>query len=157
MTTGTTTRFDTLFDLRYAVRVLERHGNLWSNLGGAFKFVSLVTGSTAVAAVISSNPQWATGLAIALAVLQAWELAVDPATRKADAAANRRDYARLLANESGKSDAELLTAYMSIVADDKIQPWRAVKELAYNDVIREKNLDPTALYANESKLMLWLI
>lgn len=154
MTTApNTTRSDTLFSLRYAVRVLERHGNLWARAGAFTKFVTIATGAGAVAAVISKNPNFSLGLGVLLALLQALEYALDPADKKAKAAAARKEYARLLANEAKHEDAALHAAYMAIVADDEVQIWQGIKELAYNDAVREKGLSPDALYTNENAVL----
>lgn len=157
MTTHTVPpRADTLFCLRYAVRVLERHSNLWSRAGVFSKFVTIATGAGAVAAVISMSPLLSVATGVALALVQALDLALDPAERKARAHAARREYARLLACQAQHTDADLHSAYMAIVAEDDVQVWQRIKELSYNDVLREKGLDPADLYPNESTLLRWL-
>lgn len=146
----TDTRANTIFCIRYAVRVLERYAKYWSSIGTAFKFISLATGTGAVAAVIAANPGWSLALGVALAVLQALEHAVCPSDKHACALASRRDYARLLSNQAAHTDESLEAAYQAIVADDEVMVGQSLKELAYNDVVREKGLAESALYQRES-------
>lgn len=147
-------RADTLFALRYAVRVLERQAKLWAVIGKLFKFISILSGTVAVAAVVSSKAEWAVFLGIMFAVMQAIDHALDPAEKHAAALAQRRDYARLLADQTNHTDGALEAAYRKVVADDEIMVDQALKELAYNDVVREQGLPESACYPDHALMRL---
>lgn len=140
------TRDDTLFALRYAVRVLERHARLWGLIGAACKLVAILSGTVALAALVGTNTPLAVGMGVVFAVLQAVEHAFGPAEQRAKAQAQRRDYARLLARQGAMDDAAAEAAYQAVVADDDIAVPAALKELAYNDVVREQGLSEAACY-----------
>lgn len=146
------TRNDTLFALRYAVRVLERHARMWGHIGLACKFASLLSGTAALTALASSNKQLALGLGILFAVIQALEHAFGPAERRAQSLNTRRDYARVLAAQASHSDEALEAAYQAAVAEDEICVGQSFKELAYNDVVKEQGLDETACYPGHGLL-----
>jgi hypothetical protein len=146
--TSERTRSDTLFDLRYAVRVLERQARMWGLVGAAFKFASVLSGTVALAALTGEKTPLAIGMGMVFAVLQAAEIAVGPTGKSSNALSMRRDYARLYARESTLSDAALEDGYQAIVADDEIVVGHALKELAFNDVVLERGLNAADCYPN---------
>lgn len=148
-----TTRHQTLFALRYAVRVLERYAAFWRLIGTFFKFASVMSGAGALIAITGANANYAIALGIVFAVLQALDLVLDPSSRHAMALANRRDYAGVLAKQAGKDDAALEAAYQDVVHRDEVIVPRSFTLLAFNDVIDEMGLSPDARY-NGTSLML---
>ena len=144
-----TERHQTLFCIRYAVRALERLSVLWGRLGHALKFCSVLSGAAAVATALSAGSSWAAAVAgLLFAALQALEVVIDPAGRSADAMAQRRDYARLMAHQSRYTDDDLEAEYQALVADDPIITPMALRHAAYNDAVLELDRDPQALYQN---------
>lgn len=142
-----TDRHETLFSIRYAVRALERQGALWGRFGLVLKFCSVLSGAAAVTTALSAGSAWAAAAAgLLFAALQALEVVVDPAGKSAAALAQRRDYARLMARQSGYSDGDLEAEYQALVADDSIVPHMALRRAAYNDVVHELGRDPKSLY-----------
>ena len=141
-------RHETLFNIRYAVRVLERHATLWMRIGRTIKFLSLLGGTSALAALMTSNATLATVAGLFFAALQALEATLNPSDASACARAQRLEYAHLLVREAQLDDAELASAYAAISASDEVQVSLALKEAAYNDVIDEKGLDQSAKYAH---------
>jgi hypothetical protein len=140
------TREDTLFALRYAVRVLERSARLWFVVGGAFKFATVLSGTVALGALTSQRQDVAVALGLAFAVLQALEVAMDPSGKRTEALVARAPYAKLLALHAQHDDASLEREYQSVVAGDTVMPMEPLKRLAYNDVVTEQGLDPAALF-----------
>ena len=94
------TRHQTTFALRYAVRVLERYSAFWRVTGLLFKFASVLSGAGALVAMIGTSAQSALTLGLLFAALQALDLVLDPSNRCAMAMANRRDYAAILAKQA---------------------------------------------------------
>lgn len=139
-------RSDTLFALRYAVRVLERYARMWHLVGAGLKAISILSGTVALAALTGTNTGLAIFMGVLFAALQALEHALDPADKRAAALAARRDYARVLSTEATKDDAALEAGYQAVVADDEIVVIQGLRELAYNDVVQEQGRDASALY-----------
>lgn len=146
------TRNATLFSIRYAARVLERYARMWGIVGNVVKFTMAVSGSAALAALVGTKTTAAITLGIVFAVMQALEATLQPAKRRAEALAMRRSYARLQAGEGKQEDAALEAAYWKVAADDDITVPAPLKELAYNDVVRERGLDETACYPDHPLL-----
>lgn len=147
-------RHDTLFSIRYAVRVLERYARFWSNINTAARLGSLLAGSAAIAALSATHTAAALVAGIFFALLQGVEFAMYPAGRAAEALAQRRPYADLYARQSAISDdQELEGAYQALVAADELVMPEHLKHLAYNDVVAERGCDPTQLYPLRGFLM----
>jgi len=140
-------RFETLFSIRYAVRVLERNARMWGVVSAAFKFASILSGTVALAAITGDKTALAVWLGVVFAGIQALDHATDPAGRRASSLAARRDYARLLAAAHRHDDAALEAAYVAVVAEDEESVIESLKKLAYNDVVREQGLDDGACFA----------
>ena len=147
------TRADTLFNLRYAVRVLERYAHLWHNAGVTLKFSSILSGTAALASLTGQVVLLAVAAGIFFAVMQALELALAPADRATAASLQRREYARLLAQGCQLGDEALAAQYAGLVAEDGIHVPQGLKLIAYNDVVRERGLDSAALYTNTNRLL----
>lgn len=144
-----TARHETLFSIRYAVRSLERQSALWGRIGYALKFCSVLSGAAAVTTALSAGNPWLAGAAgLLFAVLQAFEVVIDPSGKAAAAMVQRRDYARLMARQSRYSDQDLETEYQVLVADDNIVPPMELRRAAFNDVVLETGRDPATLYQN---------
>lgn len=140
-------RFTALFNLRYAVRVLERNARFWGLMAAAAKAVSILSGTVALAALTAGSSRVSIALGVLFAAFQALEHAFDPSGKRAESLAQRREYARLLAAEAAHDTASLEQAYQRIVADDQIEVLSSLKQLAYNDVVREKGADDGACFA----------
>lgn len=143
----TRTRDDTLFDLRYAVRVLERQARLQGHCIALVKFLMLLGGSAALASLVSGHAVAAICLGLVFATVQALDLALEPTAKQARALAARLNYARLLARQAALDDAALEAGYQGLLADDDVVVGRSLQELAYNDVIREQGRDASVCYA----------
>ena len=139
-------RHDTVFSLRYATVVLERHAALWGFIGACCRVASLLAGSAAIAALGAQNPAVALIFGIVFAFAQAIEYATHPADKAAAARVQARQYARVWAHESDYTDADLAMAYRKVIVDDDIKPSASLKDLAYNQVLSEMDCDPAAAY-----------
>jgi len=135
------TRFETLFSIRYAVRVLERHARFWRHVDTFVRLCGLMAGSAAFAALVAQYPGGALGFGIVFAVIQAIEYSVRPAAISAESAAAKKPYATLLARQHAYADADLEAAYQQAVADDDVIVPEFMRALAYNDVTLEKGCD----------------
>ncbi|MDD2610682.1 MAG: hypothetical protein PHX60_13535 [Giesbergeria sp.] len=151
-----TSRDDTLFNLRYAVRVLERQCTLWRRTGAALKFVSVISGTGAVSAVMAAQQSWAISAGIVFAALQALDVVLDPSSKVSIASSLRREYARLLARQSQYDDAALHNVYQTIVAEDDVLVAKNMRHAAYNDVINEQGRDPDGKGQLPAGVLGWL-
>lgn len=131
-------RSDTLFSLRYAVRVLERTSRFWQKADAILKICALLAGSGAIYALASESKPITLVFGIFFAFTQALEFAVRPADRSALALGERSAYAKLLARQAGLSDTDLDAAYQQIVSDDEIIAMESLRKIAYNDVLEER-------------------
>ncbi len=139
-------RYETLFALRYAVRVLERHARMWRRIDGLIRFAGLLSGMSAFAALTAAS-QSATMLAgIVFAILQAIEFAIRPAEIAAQSMSAKKPYGDVLARQATLDDSSLEAAYQRCVADDDVIVPETLRFLAYNDVVSENGGDPSALY-----------
>lgn len=149
-----TTRTDTLFNIRYAARVLERHCRLWRRIDGAVRFSAILAGSGAIAALGAQNTGLTIAAGVVFAVFQAIEYAVRPAEVAARSMAQGKQYAALLAHQRGLSDEALVDSLEAVRVEDEIIVMDALRRLAYNDVVRERGLDESACYAETDRLRL---
>ena len=140
-------RRDTLFSIRYAVRVLERHARLWGRIDACIKLAALVSGSSAFAALMADNKTMVLVAGIVFALLQAVEFSIRPAEVRARSLAGRTGYAKLWATQGGFDDAALEAAYKALVAGDEVITQESIRALAYNDVLTERGDDPAHLIA----------
>lgn len=139
-------RNDTLFSLRYAVRVLERHARLWRNVDNLVRLGSLLAGSGAIAALAAQSHALTLAAGVVFALLQGVEFALRPAEGAARSMAQRRPYADLLARQSELDDGAIDAGYQRIVADDEIVVPELLRYLAYNDVLAERGCDASFAY-----------
>ncbi len=139
------TRHDTLFSLRYAARVLERHARLWRRIDAAVRLAGLLAGSSAFAALMAESRGFTLVFGVVFAVLQAVEFALRPAEQAAQSIAQRRPYAALAARSEAMDDAGLKAAYLQLHAEDDVIVPESIRTLAYNDVVLEKGCDPAHL------------
>lgn len=139
-------RSKTLFNLRYAVRVLERYARFWHRVDLLMRIAAVASGMSAFAALWAQTPKialWITGL---FALLQAIEFVVGAPKREQAALAARAVYASVLARQSTLDDAGLADGYAAAVAEDEVIVLEGLRYLAYNDVVTERGDNPAALY-----------
>ena len=141
------TRFDTLFSLRYAVRVLERQSRFWRRLDGALRFLTIVSGSAAFAALLTQQSPAINAVALAaFAALQALEFSLQPGQRAAMAWVARLPYLEAMADQSAMDDDSLEAAYRAALLRDDIQAFESLRRIAYNDVVEEMGCSPEHAY-----------
>ena len=140
------TRFEILFTVRYAVRVLERTARLWRRIDAALKVCALLAGSGAIYAVSSQSARAAMCFAAFFALAQALEFALHPAELSARALMARRPYEQILASEAGETEAALESRYHAASMGDDITVLESLRRVAYNDVVEERSDTPEAAY-----------
>lgn len=141
-------RFDTLFSLRYAVRVLDRQSRYWRRLDGALRFLTIVSGSASFAALLTQQTPTINSLALILfATLQALEFSLQPGQRSASTWVARALYLDVLAAQAGIDDLALESAYQQALLRDDIQAFESLRRIAYNDVVEEMGCQPETGYA----------
>ena len=140
------TRSDLIFSIRYGVRVLERHAALWKSVDRLCRFVSLLAGSGAIAALGAGNQGFTLACGLVFAAVQAFEFSVNPGEKSAASRAQSRPYADLWAAQSDHDEAALERAWRRVVAADEVTVVATLKCLAYNDVTEEMGLDAASCY-----------
>lgn len=136
-------RFDTLFSLRYAVRVLERQSRFWRHMDGALRVLSILAGSSALAAMLTNTTRFLQVAALVLfAFLQALEFSLQPGLKAAEAWVARMPYLEIITRANDLDDAALASAYMCACQSDDISAFESLRHVAYNDVLAEKGCDP---------------
>jgi hypothetical protein len=141
-------RFDTLFSLRYAVRVLERQARFWRHVDAALRIGAVLSGSGAFAALLTQQAAGVSAVALVVfALLQAVEFSLQPGLKAAEAWVARAPYLAALARQACTGDAELEAAYQDAILGDVVQAFESLRRVAYNDVVEEKGCAATEAYA----------
>jgi hypothetical protein len=139
-------RHDTLFSLRYAVRVLERYARLWHRLDVALRVIAIFFGTAAFGALMAQSGLWAAIAGLLFAFLQALEYGVGPARREQEARSARALYAEILARQRDLSNDDLESEYQKAISRDPVIVPDGLRHLAYNDIVDERGCDPRARY-----------
>jgi hypothetical protein len=134
---------ETLFCLRYAVRVHERRAKLWSTINLVIRFTSLLSGSAAIGSITAANQT----VALVFAAMQAIEFSASPNEKSTVSKSTRKAYSTIIANKGRRTEAELDEAYNATIDSDEVIAGTTIKELAYNDVVREFGAAKEHLYA----------
>lgn len=152
------TPFDTLFELRYAIRVLERQARLWRRLDAMIRFFGLLSGTAAFAAITHASQNLTLSFGILFAVLQAVEYTLTPSVKAAAAQYHAKQYAVILAEQSRITPEELRQKLLDVRAQDEIVVFEALRKLAYNDVAQEYGCssEHSFLLSFTNRLVGWL-
>lgn len=134
---GEPSRETTLFNLRYATRVLERHCRFWRRADRGLRFMAVMAGTGAIASMSASSQALAMAAGFVFAMLQALEIALRPSEVAATSMQQRKAYAALRAREGELDDVALARAYAVLVAEDEVVVPEVIRRLAYNDVTLE--------------------
>lgn len=145
---------DTVFNLRYAMRVLERHACLWRKASHVLKFLGLLSGTLALASLTADRQAAALWLGVFFAVAQCLDYVLSPAEKSLLSEVQRKRYGEVWARSSQMGAANLAADYAALVAEDAISPSGALRELAYDDVVREQGLDLAACYGGNRLIRL---
>lgn len=147
-------KLDAIFNLRYAMRVLERNASFWRKVAALLKVLSLLSGSVALASMLTDKPKVAVWLALLFAIAQSLEYALSPFEKALLSEVQRKRYAKVWATSAQSDASTLANAYTSLVSEDDISPFRSLRELAYDDVVSEQGLDPTSCYGGNCLMRL---
>lgn len=130
------TKDDLQFNLRYAQRLCQRTARFYRRLQTTLTFISLLAGSSAVAALAAQMPVPSAWLLAGFAVFGCVNLAIRPADKIAANEADVRKYGALLAKVNATDVATLQQMLDEARLSDtsEIEPLRPV---AYNDVVLE--------------------
>jgi len=146
-------RYETLFSIRYAIRVHERSLAFWGAMANLLKLMSILSGSAALMSVVGAESNTAVFLGLAFAFFQALEYSFHPTDKRYQALVQRKVFAQLYAKQAKFDDQALETTYRELVAEDETTPLNALKELAYNDVVKEQGSDESYCFANKHVFM----
>ena len=129
--------FKTLFELRYAQRVLERQARFWRRIDTLIRAFGLLSGTAAFAAITNSNQNLTLLFGIVFSVFQVIEFSVSPGAKSAEASQEAKLYAAAIAEQSKVSVDELRQQLLDIRAKDTVTCFESLRKLAYNDVAEE--------------------
>lgn len=132
---------DLLFEVRYAVRVLEREARLWNRIDIGTKLFSFLATTAAFGAIIKSRPILTIFFGLLLAVLQAIQFVLNPPSRALEARQAGQLYQKILASDARRDPAKLEQALLDARSQDPVSVLEALRVCAYNDVARERGLD----------------
>ncbi len=123
-------------ELRYAQRVGQRSVRFYRRIQTAFTFISMLAGSSAIAAIAAQMPMAATWMMAAFAIFSILNFAIRPADKIAALHSDVRKYAALIAKSDNLDAAAIqhLLHEARQTDSEEIEPLRAV---AYNDVMLE--------------------
>lgn len=137
------TKEDMQFELRYAQRLCQRTARLYRRLQTALTFISLLAGSSAVAALAAQMPLPSAWLLGGFAMFGCLNLALRPADKIAANDADARKYGALLAKVN-VLDAATLQQMLSEARLSDTTEVEPLRPIAYNDVVLEID-EPEAL------------
>nr|WP_315402228.1 hypothetical protein [uncultured Duganella sp.] len=137
------TKEELQFNLRYAQRLSQRTARFYRRVQTTLTFISLLAGSSAVAALAAQLPVPSAWMLGAFAVFGCLNLALRPADKIAANDADVRKYGALLAKVHAVDAATLAQMLDEARLSDttEVEPLRPV---AYNDVVLEVD-EPAAL------------
>ena len=137
------TKEELQFNLRYAQRLSQRTARFYRRVQTTLTFISLLAGSSAVAALAAQLPVPSAWMLGAFAVFGCLNLALRPADKIAANDADVRKYGALLAKVHAVDAATLAHMLDEARLSDttEVEPLRPV---AYNDVVLEVD-EPAAL------------
>jgi hypothetical protein len=144
-------------EMRYAQRLCQRTARLYRRVQTCSTFLSILAGSGALISLSSQMPQSATvAFALAFATFGAVNIAIRPADKIAQNEADVRKYAALLAKslQATPEEAKRLIAEARQSDTQEIEPMR---DIAFNDVMREINRDDQVIPLRFSQRMLGAI
>jgi hypothetical protein len=130
-------------ELRYAQRFCQRSVRFYRRIQTTFTFISMLAGSSSIAAIAAQMPIAATWLLGAFSVFGILNFAIRPAEKIAAFQADNRKYAALI-TKSDQLDAPAIQHLLHEARQsdaEEIEPLRAV---AFNDVMMEID-EPEAL------------
>jgi hypothetical protein len=123
-------------ELRYAQRFCQRSVRFYRRIQTTLTFISMLAGSSAIAAIAAQMPMAATWMMAAFAIFGILNFAIRPAEKIAALHADVRKYAALITKSDSLDAAAILHLLHEARQTDseEIEPLRAV---AYNDVMLE--------------------
>ncbi|SDF42728.1 MULTISPECIES: hypothetical protein [unclassified Duganella] len=131
------------FNFRYAQRLCQRTARFYRRIQTSLVFMSLLAGSSAVAALAAQLPAQSAWLLATFAVFGCIQLAVRPADRIAANEADMRKYSALLA-KLNLLDAPALQQLLDEARQSDTIEVEHLRPVAYNDVVLEID-EPDAL------------
>lgn len=132
-------------EVRYAIRLCQRTARLYRHIQTAGTFFGILGGSAAMASLSNNLPHW---LSIAggamLAIAGAALIAIRPADKAAQNEQDVRRYQSLM-TKSLDMTPEALEAAIEEARQSDAPEVDALRNVAYNDVVKEINRDDQAI------------
>jgi hypothetical protein len=136
---------DFVYRIRYAIRLTERTARLYRRVQKAGLFLSIVGGSATLTLLSEAIPAWLGLFGAALMTMAGAALvAVRPADQAAQNEADMRRY-RALAVKAHQLDDAALSAALEEAHLSDCQEIEPLRDVAYNDVVREYGREDAAV------------
>jgi hypothetical protein len=129
--------YKTLFELRYAQRVLQRQAKFWRRVDTLTRALGLLSGTAAFGAITNNNQNLTMFFGVVFAIFQVIEFTASPGAKSAEASQQAKLYAAAIAEQSKVSADGLWQKLLDIRAKDTVTCFEYLRKLAYNDVAEE--------------------
>jgi hypothetical protein len=148
------TRHELNYHLRYAIRLTQRTARLYRRIQAVGIFLSVISGSATLSLLSEAFPPWFGVVgAVLLASTGAALVAICPADKAAQNEADIHRYQALASKAHGMDDTALAAAIDEAHQSDcqEIEPLR---DVAYNDVVKEYGREDAAVPLNRLQSLL---
>lgn len=148
------TRHELHYQIRYAIRLTQRTARLYRRVQTIGTFLAIVGGSATLSLLAEGFPSWVGLSGAALMTLAGGALvAVRPADKAAQNEADARRYLALATKAHGMTDSALAAAIDEAHQSD-CQEVEPLRDVAYNDIVREYGRDDAAVPLSFSQRIL---
>lgn len=123
-------------EIRYAQRFCQRSVRFYRRIQTCFTFISMLSGSSAIAAIAAQMPVAATWMLAAFSVFGILNFATKPAEKIAAYQSDLRKYATLL-TKSDLLEAEEIRHLLHEARESDTEEIESLRAVAFNDVMLE--------------------
>lgn len=151
------TKEQLMAEIRYAIRLCQRTARFYRRIQSIGTFLGIIGGSAAIAALSDHFPAW---LSIAggtlLSIAGASLIAIRPADKAAPNELDAKRYQALVA-KAVNMNVEQLTVALEEARQNDAPEIDALRNVAYNDIMKEINREDQAIKLSTSEKFLELI
>lgn len=152
--------FEARFNARYAYRAVLRQCRFWSRMDNANALIAAFAGTAAFAAITGQHARLAFVIGLVLAFTQLLSLIIRLPEKAVRAQISAQRYRRLVSTLAvGQDAAALRQALTEASQQDDVEVFEWIRQLAYNDALRELSADEQHAYRLSGLAVLgsWLV
>lgn len=131
------THYEAMGDISYNCRYFLLQQRFFGKLAGTFRFISIVSGSTAFAGFVSVSPELSGGAGVVVAVVTALDIIINPGQKAYACNEVMRRY-RELERQAKKLDLDALEERLVELRAMEVPSIEALRVPAYNDSCTER-------------------